>query len=359
MRRLHAVIPDSVPDQLRPSGGNTYDRRLVEGLGSLGWSVAEHLVLGVWPVPDAPSRRALEDVVAGLPDGERTLVDGLLASNSPELLVPLAHRLPLVVLVHLPLEGPPERAVLSAAAAVVTTSTWTRDRLLSLHGLDPRRVHVAEPGVDLCPAATGTAAGGELLCVAAVTPLKGHDLLVAALASLHDLPWRCTCAGPLSPNPGFVERVTAQAHAARIEDRVQLLGPLDQTALDQAYAAADVLVHPSRVETYGMAVTEALAHGLPVIGTSVGGLPDALGHGGAGDPGDAGDASGAREDRRPGMLVPPDDPAALASALRAWLTDADLRERLRHRARERRLSLHPWSRTAEQVSAVLATLAPK
>lgn len=349
MTRLHAVVPDSVPDQLRPSGGNTYDRRLVEGLRSLGWSVAEHLVPGVWPDPDAASRRALEDVAARLPDGDPTLVDGLLASNSPEVLVPLARRLPLAVLVHLPLEGPHERAVLDAAAAVLTTSTWTRDRVLHLHHLDPHRVHVAEPGVDPSPLAPGTPAGGELLCVAAVTPIKGHDLLVAALAALPDLLWSCVCAGPLSPDPRFVERVTAQARRAGIRDRVQLVGPLDRTALNQAYAAADVLVHPSRVETYGMVVTEALGHGLPVIGTAVGGVPDTLGHG---------DANNTREDSRPGLLLPADDAAALATALRAWLTDAALRERLRHRARQRRLALHPWSRTAEQASTVLVTLAP-
>lgn len=348
MRRLHAVVPDSVPDQLRPSGGNTYDRRLVEGLRSLGWSVTEHLVPGAWPEPDAASRRTLEDVAGGLPDGDPTLVDGLLASNSPEVLIPLARRLPLAVLVHLPVEGPREYAVLNVAAAVLTTSQWTRDRLVDRHGLDPSRIHVAEPGVDRSPLAPGTPAGGELLCVAAVTPLKGHDLLVAALASLQDLPWRCTCAGPLAPDPGFVERISARAHRAGIQDRVQLVGPLDRTALDQTYAAADVLVQPSRVETYGMVVTEALAHGLPVIGTSVGGLPHALGHG---------DADDSREDSRPGLLVPTDDPAALAAALRAWLTDAALRERLRRRATERRRSLHPWSRTAEQVSAVLTTLA--
>jgi glycosyltransferase involved in cell wall biosynthesis len=350
VRRLHAIIPDSVPDQLRPSGGNTYDQRLLDGLDSLGWSVAEHLLPGAWPDPDAASRRALEDVAAGLPAGDTVLVDGLIASNSPGVLVPLAHRVPLVVLVHLPVEGQRERAVLDAAAAVLTTSAWTRDRLLALYRLDPRRVHVAEPGVDLSPVAPGTTAGGELLCVAAVTPIKGHDLLVAALATLRDLPWRCTCAGPLAPDPGFVEHVTAQAHRAGIQDRVQLVGPLDRTALDQAYAAADAIVHPSRVETYGMVVTEALARGLPVIGTSVGGLPAALGHGAVDDAHDAG------EDGRPGLLVPADDAAALAAALRAWLTDPALRERLRHRARERRLSLHPWSRTAEQVSAVLATL---
>jgi glycosyltransferase involved in cell wall biosynthesis len=152
----------------------------------------------------------------------------------------------------------------------------------------------------------------------------------------------------VSPDPDFVERVTEQARRAGIDHRIHLVGPLDRTTLDQTYAAADVLVHPSRVETYGMVVTEALAHGLPVIGTSVGGLPGALGHRGARD---------ARADGRPGLLVPADDAAALAAALRAWLTDAALREQLRQRARERRLHLHPWSRTAEQVSAVLATLA--
>ena len=74
-----------------------------------------------------------------------------------------------------------------------------------------------------------------------------------------------------------------------------------------------------------MVVTEALARGLPVVAAEVGGVPEALGHGADGD--------------RPGLLVPPDDPAALAAALRAWLGDAELRARLRRAARERRASL--------------------
>ena len=111
MRRLHAVIPDSVPDELRPSGGNTYDQRLVAGLACR--VVDEHLVPGVWPEPDTASRRALEDITARVPDGELTLVDGLLASNSPEVPSRSPTGRPLVVLVHLPLEGLRERAVLS------------------------------------------------------------------------------------------------------------------------------------------------------------------------------------------------------------------------------------------------------
>ncbi len=361
MRHLHALVPESVGDPRWPSGGNTYDRRLGTALAERGWVVEEHRVPGQWPEPDQIAQQALDDVTSRLPDGGVVLVDGLIASLSSEVMVPLTGRLRVAVLVHLPLGGPREQAVLSAAAAVITTSRWTRDRLLTVPGLDPRRVHVAEPGVDRAPLAPGTLAGGELLCVAAVTPDKGHELLVTALASLSALPWGCVCAGPLDRDPRFVEAVTDLARRAGVADRIRFAGPLSPGALGRAYAAADVLVHPSRVETYGMVVTEALAHGLPVIASATGGLPDALGLAGADRPGaDAPDGSraqdGVMEDRRPGLLVPSDDAAALAAAVRLWLTAPDLRAELRRRAAHRRLDLQPWSHPAAQVSSVLEAL---
>ena len=85
-----------------------------------------------------------------------------------------------------------------------------------------------------------------------------------------------------------------------------------------AYAAADLLVLPSRAETYGMVVTEALARGVPVIAADVGGVREALGH--------------AEDGTRPGLLVPPDDFVALGEALRSWLDDEVLRARLRRAA---------------------------
>jgi glycosyltransferase involved in cell wall biosynthesis len=106
-----------------------------------------------------------------------------------------------------------------------------------------------------------------------------------------------------------------------------------------AYADTDLVVLPSRAETYGMVVTEALARAVPVLATDVGGVPEALGL----DP----------EGGRPGLLVPPNDPGALARALRRWLTDPLLRERLRRSARRRRTTLTGWKETAHSVSAVL------
>jgi glycosyltransferase involved in cell wall biosynthesis len=340
---VHVVLPDGIDDPARPSGGNVYDRHVCSGLTSIGWSVCEHAVPGSWPRPDDGSRAALARIVERIPDDAVVLLDGLVASTAPEVLVPEAGRLRLVVLVHMPLAGDAgtrERAVLSVAAAVVTTSAWTRRRLVELYALPAERVHVAEPAVDPAELARGTADGGALLCVAAVTRGKGHDVLLDALARTADMPWRCLCVGSLRRDPGFVEELQRRARDSRLRGRVCFAGPRTGADLDRSYDDADVLVLASRAETYGMVVAEALARGLPVVATDVGGLTEALGH--------------ADDGARPGLLVPPDDPAALAAALRAWLGDAELRGRLRQAASERRASLSGWSATTSLIAGVLA-----
>ena len=312
MTTVHFVVPEGIDDPARPSGGNVYDRHLIDGLASTGWSVHEH------PMPVA-STAALEQI----PDGEVVLVDGLVAAPA---LVQHARRLRLVVLLHMPLGHREEGEILSAAAAVVTTSAWSRRRVTELHALPPDRVRVAEPGVDAAGLAPGTATGGELLCVATVIPGKGHDVLVDALAIIRDLSWRCVCVGSLEREPAFAEQVRRRGLA-------EFPGPRTGAALDRTYAEADLLVLPSRGEAYGMVVTEALARGLPVVASDVGGVREAL--------------------RDGGLLVPPDDPVALAAALRAWLEDAELRDQLRAAARERRESLPGWEATTSVVAGVL------
>ena len=350
MTAVHFVIPDGIDDPARASGGNAYDRHLCRGLTSIGWSVHEHAVPGCWPRPDAASFAALDGVVQQIPDDAVVLLDGLVASTAPDVLLTQARRLRLVVLVHMPLGHRPaddgadarmrERAVLSVAAAVVTTSAWSRRRLLELYSLSADRVHVAEPGVNAADLATGTAAGEALLCVAAVTSDKGHDVLLDALATITDLSWHCVCVGSLDRDPAFVEALRRRSLDDGLGDRVWFLGPRTGADLDRSYAAADLLVLASRAETYGMVVIEALARGLPVVAADVGGLTEALGHGADGI--------------RPGLLVPPDDPAALGAALRAWLGDAELRGRLRRAACERRESLPGWSTTTSVIAGVLA-----
>jgi glycosyltransferase involved in cell wall biosynthesis len=351
VRAVHVVVPEGIDDPARPSGGNNYDRHLCNGLASLGWSVHEHSVPGAWPRPDAAALDALAAVVERIPDGAIVLLDGLVASTAPDVLTPHARRLRQVVLVHMPLGHRPEdddasevrmreRAVLAAAAAVVTTSRWARGRLLALYPLRGDRLHVAQPGVDAAALATGSEDGGALLCVAAVTFDKGHDVLLDALATISDLSWRCVCVGSLDRDPTFARALDRRSATDELAGRVSFPGARTGADLDRSYAAADLLVLASRAETYGMVVIEALARGLPVITTEVGGLTEAVGHGADGI--------------RPALLVPPEDPEALGGALRAWLCDAELRARLRRAAHERRETLSDWSTTTSVVAGVLA-----
>ncbi|GAA4413321.1 glycosyltransferase family 4 protein [Fodinibacter luteus] len=358
MTTVHVVVPAGVGDPSRPSGGNTYDRTVCAGLSGRGWDVRQREVPGRWPRADAAARAKLAAVLTGIPDGSLVLLDGLVACAVPEVLVPERRRLRLVVVVHLPLGHDPvlgegaaegavrrerERAVLHAAVAVVATSAWTRAWLLTAYRLAPDRVCVVAPGVDPAHLMPGCEPGLHLLCVGVVSAAKGHDVLLAALADVADLEWTCRCVGSVAVDPAFASRVRARAGATGLTDRVTFTGPRVGEDLATVYAAADLVLAPSRTESYGMVVTEALARGVPVVGSDVGGLPEALGR--------------ARGGRRPGILVAPGDPAALAAALDRWLTDAGVRRDLRLAARARRATLADWTHTTDRLSGVLSVVA--
>jgi glycosyltransferase involved in cell wall biosynthesis len=315
MSVLYFVLPEDIDDPRTPSGGNRYDRRVIEELGALGWTVHEVAIWG-----------DLSEQLAKIPPGSLVLHDGLVVSAEPAALG--AGRRDLV-LVHLPLFAPAEGETLHKAAAVVATSARTGRQLVEHYGLPPAKVHVAPPGVDRAPESHGTG----LLCVAAVIPRKGHDLLIEALRGLDDLPWRCVCAGALDRDPAFAAGLPPVPG-------LTFAGPLTGDDLDAAYAGAGLLVLPSRAEPYGMVVTEALVRGIPVLATDVDGVPEALGR--------------APDGTRPGILVPPGDPAALEAALRRWLTDERLRHDLKTAALARRDTLEGWDMTARRLAEVLA-----
>nr|WP_231988240.1 glycosyltransferase family 4 protein [Nakamurella panacisegetis] len=342
---VDVIVPAGIDDPRRPSGGNRYDRRVCDGLRGRGWQVREHAVPGRWPQPEDDAFRALAEVMARFRDGAVLLIDGLIASAAPDVLLPHAIRLRPVVLVHMPAAdrsaaaAEREHAVLQTAAAVITTSHWTRHDLLRRYGLGPALVHVAHPGTDQAVPASGSVRGGRLLCVGAVIPGKGHDVLFEALAGLGPRAWTCTCVGALDIEPGFVHRLRRQLRGAGLGGRVRFTGPLGEPELSAAYADADLLVLASAAETYGMVVAEALARGLPVVATAVGGLPESLGR--------------AKDGTVPGILVPPADPRPLSAAIDHWLGDPGLRERLRHAAGQRRETLAAWSDTVAKISAVL------
>jgi glycosyltransferase involved in cell wall biosynthesis len=359
-RPIAFLVPDGVDDPAWVSGGNAYDIELTAALRADGWSVELLPVAAPWTEPAAASDSAAVAVTRALDelaDGSAVLVDGLLAAPAAAPLTAHAPRLRLLPLMHMSMAAAPpghgrpgaataERSVLHAAAAVVATSEWLRHELVTRQGVDPRRVTVARPGVQPAPVAPPAPPGDRLLCVAPVAPHKGHDVLVAALAQLAELPWTCRCVGALDRDATFAATVRAAAARHGIGDRVIFTGAHLRAEVARDYAASDLLVLPTRSESYGMVITEALARGLPVVASDVGGVAEAA----------TGTASTAQAAAPfPGALVRAGDASALADQLRRWLTDADTRAEWRRRAAQRRARLDGWDITARRVADAIAS----
>ena len=130
---------------------------------------------------------------------------------------------------------------------------------------------------------------------------------------LPTCPWRLTIAGDRTRNLAAAARLDADISAHGLGDRVAVLGAVPPERIIELYLASDVFVLASRFEGYGMALTEAIAHGLPVVSTMAGAIPDTIPAG-------------------TGLLVPPNDVAAFARALappdqRSYRTTAARHER--------------------------------
>lgn len=355
MRAPDPVLDVVVPDDVRPTGGSLYDRRLVAALGRAGHAARLVPVAGGWPRPDDAARSRLRTVLAAHHPGRTVLLDGLLGCAAPEVVRDAVRSgVPVHVLVHLPLPAETgldpataaalsrrEAAVLAAATGVVVTSTWAAGDLLRRYGTVGAAV--AAPGGQPAPPAHGSAPP-RLTCLGSLTPRKNQVLLVEALAPLVELDWTLDLVGAPGPAP-YLRRLDEALDGFPERGRVRVRGPLVGEALEDQWAATDLLVLPSRAETYGMVVSEALGRGIPALVPAGTGAVEAL-DGAAHGPGAAG---------RAGAVLDASQPAAWTRTLRAWLTDAALRARWRAAALVRRGTLRTWEDTARDVLAAVAS----
>jgi glycosyltransferase involved in cell wall biosynthesis len=336
------------------TGGYAYDREIVRGLIELGWRVDVLGLDGSFPFPTPEARAHSVKTLASLRDGTLVLADGLAFGAMAEEAEREAHRLRFVGLVHHPLAlehgldestagrlRDSEARALAATRGIVVTSAATIASLAP-YGVPPDRIAVVTPGTEPAPVARGSRGADaprpdtpvQLLSVATITPRKGHDVLVDALAALVDRPWHLTCAGSDRMHPPTTTSLRARIERLGVTDRISFAGDLDHRMLDLAYDRADVFVLPTRHEGYGMAVAEAVARGLPVVATPTGAIPELV-------------------DEHSGVLVPIDDVAALRAALDPLLRDDGARARLAAGARRRRDTLPRWSDSAHAMAAAL------
>jgi glycosyltransferase involved in cell wall biosynthesis len=323
------------------TGGYAYDRRLIAGLRARGIAIRHLAWPGGFPSPTPGELAAAARSLAEQPDGSAVIIDGLAFGAMPDLAAAEGQRLRLIALVHHPLAletgAPPglqaaERAALGHARAVIATSETTAATLRHAYAVPAERLTVAPPGTDPAARAARRGAPPHILSLGSVTPRKGHDVLVAALAAIADRPWRCTIAGSLDRAPGTARRLRAQIDAAGLAPRITLPGEVEDTG--PLYAGADIFVLASRHEGFGMAYAEALARGLPVVGTTAGAIPAVV-------------------PEAAGALVPPEDARALAAALARLLTDPAARDAASAAAWRAAARLPRWDDTVATVAALL------
>jgi glycosyltransferase involved in cell wall biosynthesis len=348
MRRVAVVAPHP----LARTGGSIYNRRISGGLRQLGWRVDTVVLDDSFPYPTPAALDVSAALLESLPPGTTALIDSLALGAMPSIVVATAKRRPVVALMHLPLAADvsldadtaarfeeAERRALAAATIAVVTGPGALP-LMERFGLAPHRLRMVQPGTDAAPLARGS--GGarvELLCVATLNRIKGHDVLLEALARVP-ADWHLTCAGSLTRDTETVARVRATIARLELVGRVTLAGDLDEAALAELYDRSDVAVLATQQETYGMAAAEALARGLPVVTTTTGALPALVGD-------------------EAGILVAPGDMRALADALTRVIGDRALRARLAAGARNARSRLRTWDAAAAEMDALLAEISDR
>jgi glycosyltransferase involved in cell wall biosynthesis len=325
---------------------------MISELHTLGWQV-DVINLGEgFPSPSQDTRKKAQARLLEIPSGCAIVIDGLALGVMPEAASRLSVLHPLLALVHHPLAleaglsaeradslRDSERAALALAQGVVVTSTATARILAADYGVAARRITVASPGTDRSSMAQGSKDGiVRLLSVGAVVPRKGFEVLIAALATLPDLPWQLAIAGDRTRDPTAVAQLDADIARYGLGDRVAVLGAVSSQRLEALYAESDAFVLASHFEGYGMAYAEAIAHGLPVIGTTGGAIPDTV-------PPEA------------GLLVPPGDISAFAQALRRVIGDGALRQGLTRGAQAAAPRLPTWRQSAEIFASALEALA--
>ncbi len=349
VRRVAFAVPG---DLAAPTGGYAYDRRMIVELQQLGWRID---VIGLgdgFPRPSTAQKAFAENQLAAVEGSDPVMIDGLALGVLPEAAQAVGKKHPLVALVHHPLAletglssedaeamRASERAALAAAAAVIVTSAPTARLLISDYGVPQDRITVARPGTDRGGAVRAHDDGVvRLLSVGSLVERKGFDVLIAALARLIDLPWRLSIAGDRTRSPAVSARIDADIARYKLGDRVEVLGALSDERIAKLYASADVFVLASRFEGYGMAYAEAIAAGLPVIGTTGGATPETV-------PPDA------------GILVQPDDVAALADTLRRVIANPAQRKTMAAAAREAASALPSWQESAKILAAAIERVA--
>ncbi len=229
------------------------------------------------------------------------------------------------------------RHIIKKAVCMHICNSRSTQKLLSSLGIPESRSLILQNGVDTDLFFPDPKKRTEnlILFVGRFERRKGIHVLLSSLQYL-DTPCRLVIIAPPSLDPKYSREILNQIEMEKKRGRheVEWIGAKMDNELIEWYQRASIFVCPSLIESFGITNVEAMACGVPVVASDVGGIPECV------------------EDKRSGILVPPDDPEGLANALETLLSNRALREEMGKRGRELMLKKYSWKAIAKEMSTI-------
>jgi glycosyltransferase involved in cell wall biosynthesis len=278
---LHFLCPGDINSL---TGSHIFTKRFAEGLKKNGHQITIHQLSNDFPFPSDKSLQTVQTILSLIPESDTIIFDNLISSSISALLKECAHRNHLICLFHLPLSIYPgfsvyQREMLAFSESeslgfihhILAVGPFVEKFLLQ-QGIDKKKIILTFPGVEDCPQKKiYQPKPYRLLSVANLIRSKGHVTLVKALSALNNINWILDCYGDLDLDRQYLADLQALIRRNNLQNKIFIHGTISGKALSDAYLSADLFIHPSEFETYGIALTEALAHGIPVIASTGGG----------------------------------------------------------------------------------------
>ena len=277
---IHFLCPGDINSL---TGSHIFTHRFAEGLKKKGHQITIHQLPNDFPFPSDSSLLTTQNILNSISVSDTIILDNLISSSIPGILKEFAHRNHLVSLFHLPLSIYPGFSIYQREMLAFSESETMEyihhilavgpfiEKFLLQQGIDKKKIIVTFPGVDDCPQKKSyPSKPRRLLSVANLIRCKGHVTLVKALSAFKNINWVLDCYGDLDLDRQYLGDLQALIRRSNLQDKIFIHGTISGKALSDAYLNADLFIHPSEFETYGIALTEALAHGIPVV-TSTGG----------------------------------------------------------------------------------------
>ncbi|EPX77077.1 glycosyltransferase family 4 protein [Litoreibacter arenae] len=341
MTRAVFAIPG---DKDRRTGGFLYEATVLRVLNEIGVKTAHLQLPDSFPDPTVADMAETLAALNAVPAHQPIILDGLVfGAIDPAGLAQV--KAPILAMIHHPLGLEtglaPERAAflceneaqaLGFAAHIVVPSPHTAEVLARDFGADPASITVAPPGFDRPVLNASRADPPLILSVGLLARRKGHDVLLDALSLITDLHWNAVIVGK-AHDQHTANALRTQCRELGLSQRVTFAGELDGPELAEHFNAASIFALATRYEGYGMVLSEAMFYGLPVVSCDVGAVPETVGEA--------------------GILVPPDDPAAFANALRRLIEEPEIAAQFQQLSLERAKSLPSWRDTARVFERVI------